>query len=242
MKKVLIALAVVVVLAVGGLIAYKAFLEDDAPAELGLTTTSGSTATTAADGGGTPASIDGTWTVRSEKPTQAGMRIKESFLSGLADHTAVGRTSAVEGSLTIDGTTVGEGSFTVDLASLEFTDTPSGLDVANRARAMENAGLETNRFPDATFELTEPIDLGEVPTAGQVVTQEATGDLTLHGVTKSVTFSVDAQLVDGEIEIATTDPVEIVLTDYGIKAPVQGPVAKVADSGSFEFVVRLAQG
>ena len=69
-----------------------------------------------------------------------------------------------------------------------------------------------------------------------------TGDLTLHGVTKSVTFSVDAQLVDGEIEIATTDPVEVVLTDYEIEAPVQGPVAEVADSGSFEFVVRLAKG
>ena len=38
-----------------------------------------------------------------------------------------------------------------------------------------------------------------------MITQEVTGDLTLHGVTKSVTFSVDAQLVDGEIEIATTD-------------------------------------
>ena len=50
-----------------------------------------------------------------------------------------------------------------------------------------------------------------------------TGDLTLHGVTKSVTFSVDAQLVDGEIEIATTDPVEVVLTDYDIEAPCRGP-------------------
>ena len=107
MKKVLIAVAVVVVLAVGGLVAYKVFLEDDAPAELGLTQSTGSTSTSSGDG--TPASIDGTWTVRSEEPTQAGMRIKESFLSGLADHTAVGRTSDVEGSLTIEGTSVTEG-------------------------------------------------------------------------------------------------------------------------------------
>ena len=92
-KPVLIAVAVVVVLAVGGLVAYKVFLEDDAPAELGLTESTGSTSTTSGDGRGHPASIDGTWTVRSEEPTQAGMRIKESFLSGLADHTTVGRTS-----------------------------------------------------------------------------------------------------------------------------------------------------
>ena len=241
-KPILIAVAVLVVLAVGGLVAYKVFLEDDAPAELGLTESTGSTETTSADGAGTPASIDGTWTVRSEEPTQAGMRIKESFLSGLADHTAVGRTSDVEGSLTIEGTSVTEGSFTVNLASLEFTDTPAGLDVANRSNAMKDAGLETDTFPDATFALTGPVELGELPGTGEVITKEVTGDLTLHGVTKSVTFSVDAQLVDGEIEIATTDPVEVVLTDYDIKAPVQGPVAKVADSGSFEFVVRLAKG
>ena len=48
--------------------------------------------------------------------------------------------------------------------------------------------------------------------------------------------------MDGEIEIATTDPVEVVLTDYDIEAPRAGPVAEVADSGSFEFVVRLAKG
>jgi polyisoprenoid-binding protein YceI len=144
--------------------------------------------------------------------------------------------------LTLDGDAVTEGSFTVDLTSLEFTDTPAGLDVANRARSMQDAGLETNDFPETTFTLTAPIDLGEVPDEGQVVTAEATGDLTLHGVTKAVTFSVDAQLIDGEIEVATTDPVEIVLADYGIDPPVQGPVAEVADSGSFEFVVRLARG
>jgi polyisoprenoid-binding protein YceI len=242
-KPVLIAVAAVVVLAVVGLGVYKIFLEDEAPAELGLSETSGSTTTTG-DGStdGAPASLDGAWTVRSEEPTQAGMRIKESFLSGLADHTAVGRTSSVEGSLTIDGASVSEGSFTVDLTSLEFTDAPAGLDVANRSRAMQDAGLQTDEFPDTTFELTEPIELGEVPAAGETITAQATGDLTLHGVTKSVTFSVDAQLVDGEIEVATTDPVEIVLTDYEIEAPVQGPVAEVADTGSFEFVIRLAKG
>jgi polyisoprenoid-binding protein YceI len=181
--------------------------------------------------------------VRSEEPTEAGLRIQESFLSGLADHTAVGRTSAVEGSLTLDGATVTEGSFTVDLTTLEFTDSPPGLDTANRARAMQDAGLETNDFPDTTFTLTGPVDLGGVPAEGDApITTEVTGDLTLHGVTQSVTFAVDAQVIDGEIEVATTDPVEIALADYEIDPPVQGPVAEVADTGSFEFVVRLARG
>jgi polyisoprenoid-binding protein YceI len=239
-KKLLIALGAVVVIAIAGLVVYKIFFEDDAAPEFGLT----DTGTTAGNDGTAPtaASLDGTWNVRSTDPTEAGLRIKESFLSGLADHTAVGRTSKVTGSLTIDGTSVTKGSFTVDLTSLEFTDDPPGLDVANRSRALQNSGLETNSFPDATFALTQPIDLGEVPRAGQAVTTDATGELTLHGVTKTVTFSVDAQVVGGEIEVATSDPVEIVLADYDITPPVSGPVAKVADTGSFEFVVRLAKG
>ena len=162
-KPVLIAVAVVVVLAVGGLIAYKASSRTTPRPSSASPRAPASTSTTSGDGDGTPASIDGTWTVRSEEPTQAGMRIKESFLSGLADHTAVGRTSEVEGSLTIEGTSVTEGSFTVDLASLEFTDTPAGLDVANRSNAMKDAGLETNTFPDATFELTGPVELASSP-------------------------------------------------------------------------------
>jgi polyisoprenoid-binding protein YceI len=246
-KPVLIAAAAVVVLLVGALVAYKVFLEDDAEPELGLTSTTttegggdGTTTSTAPsnDGGG---SLDGTWTVAAGAPTEAGLRIKEKFLGGIADHTAVGRSPEVEGSLTVDGTTVSDGSFTVDLTALEFTDAPPGLDVANRARAMRDAGLETNEFPEATFTLTEPIDFGEVPAEDSPISADARGELTLHGVTKTVSFSVDAQLVDGQIEVATSDPVEITLADYEIDAPVQGPVAEVADTGSFEFLIRLAK-
>jgi polyisoprenoid-binding protein YceI len=233
-KKLIIAAVAVIVLAAGGI--YWFVIRDTPAKELGLPVESNDGSSS---DGTTPASIDGTWKVQSSDPTKAGLRIKESFLSGIADHTAVGRTSQVTGTLTLEGSKATAGSFTVDLTSLEFTDDPPGLDVANRARAMENAGLETNKFPDTTFKLTEPIDLGEVPKDGTEITKDVTGELTLHGVTKPVTFSVDAQLSGDHIDIATTDPVPVKLTDYDITPPVQGPVAKVSDTGSFEFVVRL---
>ncbi len=172
----------------------------------------------------------------------AGLRITERFVAGAAENTAVGRTSEVEGSITIAGTEVTKGSFTVDLASLEYTDSPPGLDVANRKAAMEGAGLETNRFPEATFTLTEPIDLGSVPEPGRQVSAEATGDLTVHGVTRQVTIPVEAQAVDQDearIEIATAEPVPVKLADYEMTPPVIGPVASVADTGTFEFKLVL---
>jgi polyisoprenoid-binding protein YceI len=238
MKKLVIALVVVVVLGAG---AFYWFVVRDTPAKkLSLTEATGTTSANN-DGSTAPASLDGTWKVRSEDPTRAGLRIKESFLSGIADHTAVGRTSKVTGSLTVAGTKVIGGSFTVDLSSLEYTDDPPGLDVASRAHAMQDAGLQTNTFPTTSFKLTAPIDLGGEPKAGHQITKDATGELTLHGVTKTITFSVDAQLIDGQIEIATTNPVEVKLADYDITPPVQGPVAKVSGTGSFEFLVRLAK-
>jgi polyisoprenoid-binding protein YceI len=236
-KKIVIGVVIVVLLGAGAF--YWFVIRDTPEKQLTLTKPTGTTSGQQADP--TPASLDGTWKVRSEDPTRAGLRIKETFLGGVADHTAVGRTSKVTGSLTLAGTKVTAGSFTVDLASLGYTDDPPGLDVASRAHAMQTAGLQTNQFPTTSFKLTQPIDLGSIPKAGQQVTKEATGELTLHGVTKTVTFSVDAQVIDGQIEIATSDPVPVKLADYSITPPVQGPVAKVSDTGSFEFLVRLAK-
>ncbi len=242
MRRLAIALTVVAVLVVAaGTGVWWFVLRDDAPEELGL---SDQPAQSGQEGGTFDA--DGTWTVAtaSDVAPAAGLRITERFAGGAAENTAVGRTSEVDGSITIVGTEVTKGSFTVDLTSLTYTDSPPGLDVANRKRAMEGAGLETGRFPEATFTLTAPIDLGGTPRPGRPVTAEATGDLTLHGVTRPVTFGVEAQAVDSggpRIEIATADPVPVKLADYDMTPPVIGPVASVADTGRFEFKLVLTK-
>jgi polyisoprenoid-binding protein YceI len=236
MLKKLVGLIVVVVL-VGGAAFWYFVLRDDPPAELSVESGDGATETTT---GAAPETLDGTWTVE-EGDTTAGFRIQESFANGLTDHTAVGRSTDVTGSITIAGTEISEGDFTVDLTSLTFTDDP-GLSVTNRANAMKNRGLETSQFPEASFTLTAPIDFGAQPTEGETVTASATGDLTIHGVTNEVTFDVEAKLVGDTIRVATADPVPVVLADYEMEPPTGGPVAEVSDEGSFEFLVVLGQG
>ncbi|HWJ97476.1 MAG TPA: YceI family protein [Acidimicrobiales bacterium] len=220
--------------AVGILIASN---RDDPPE---LSVDNGSSDTSQTTTGTVPASLDGTWSVRTGGDTTAGFRIEESFASGLTDHTAVGRSDDVSGSITVDGTEITEAAFTVGLDSLEFTDDP-GLPVGNRANALKQNGLETDTFPEASFELTEPIDFGAKPAEGETVTASATGDLTIHGVTKSVTFDVEAKIVGDTIRVATAEPVPVALADYGIDKPTMGPVASIADAGSFEFLVVLGQ-
>jgi polyisoprenoid-binding protein YceI len=237
MLKKVVGLIVVALVVVGGALWWFVLRNDPEP-ELSVDSGTGTSQTTT---GTTPASLDGTWAIAAGGDTTAGFRIDETFGGGAATHTAVGRSTDVNGSITIAGSQVTKGDFTVDLSALEFTDTLPGLSVSNRANAMKNRGLETSEFPAATFELTKPIDFGTKPAEGKTVTAQATGNLTLHGVTKEVTFDVEAKVVGNTIRVATADPVPVALADYDIDPPTGGPIASISDTGSFEFLAVFTQ-
>jgi len=228
LRWILVVVAGVVVLAVVGPWVYINFIEGDPPERLSLddaTTTTvagGSSSTTA----GAREGIDGAWTVADG--SQAGYRVKEVLFG--QDAEAVGRTSDVTGKITIDGTTVTDGSFTVDLTSVSS-------DQSRRDNQFHGRIMETSKFPNATFTLTEPIDLGTVPADGTEVKASATGELTVHGVTKPVTFDLVAKHEGGTI--AVNGAIPVVFGDYSIPEPSFGP-ATVQDHGEIEFLLVLS--
>jgi polyisoprenoid-binding protein YceI len=169
--------------------------------------------------------IDGTWTIK--EGSEVGYRVKES-INGF-DTTANGRTQSITGSMVAVGTSVTEGQFTVDMAT--FKSDESARDGQFRGRVMDVA-----RFPTSTFVLTAPIDFGAVPAEGGSVTASATGDLTLHGTTKSVTFDVQGTFKNGLIGVLGQIPV--VFADYGIPAPSTATIT-TEDNGLLEFVLVL---
>jgi len=67
---------------------------------------------------------------------------------------------------------------------------------------------------------------------GAKVNVDATGKLTLHGVTKTVTVPLEARWTGPTIEIVGTAPIS--LPDYKIDAPDTG-VVSVDDHGSLEL-------
>jgi hypothetical protein len=97
--------------------------------------------------------------------------------------------------------------------------------------------METAIYPTASFALTTPIDLGSIPPEGEERTYEATGDLTLHGVTRSVTFELSGRLTASGIEVAGSIPVTF--ADYDIENPSFGPVT-TEDHGLLEFAIAFA--
>jgi polyisoprenoid-binding protein YceI len=225
----LIAAAVAAVLLVGGGVAFWwQFLRDDAPPPVVLSSTELTTTTegSGSEGGSTTAaaSADGTWVVAPE--SFAGYRVRETFAGFTSPSDAVGRSSGVTGSITVEGATVPAAELEVDMTMLQS-------DSGSRDGALRSRGLETDEFPTASFRLTEPVDLGDPPTAGQPVSATAAGELTLHGVTRPVEIPVEAVWTGDRIEVV--GGADVVFGDYDIEAPTTARVVSIEENGVFEF-------
>lgn len=221
-------LAVMSALAFGGV--YWFLLGGSAPRQLTIqpaSTASPATSTSASPG-------VGTWTVGTG--SVAGYRVREQ-LAGLAAPTvAVGRTSSVTGSFTLtqsaDGYAVTAASFTVDVSTLTS-------DRSMRDRRIHQMGLESDRYPTATFKLTGPIVLPAAASTGQTVHVSATGDLTIHGTTKSVTIPMDAQLNGSQIQVVGS--LTFPFSEFNMVPPNIGGFVSVQDNATMEFSLLLRQ-
>jgi len=246
-KIVLASLVGVIVLAVGGFLVWFYAIKEDAPSRFDessldsvldattttigapVTTTAGGSATTAdpapttaAAGGATAADgLAGTWTVATD--SQVGYRLKET-LGGL-DTEGAGRTSSITGTMTVDGTTVTATELTVDMTTFESDD-------SRRDNQFDTRIMQVSQFPTATFTLTAPIEQGAIPTDGSSIQVQATGDLTIHGVTKPVTFDLTAK--ESNDRIGVVGSTVITFADYNIENPSNG-FAETGDTGTLEL-------
>lgn len=238
-KKIVVALLSLVVLVVAASYIYAKVINkaddefDSSDVKDRLTTTSA--ATTATNPGPTTEStdstiatgpidgVDGAWVIA--EGSEVGYRINET-INGF-DTVANGRTTAITGQFTIGGTQVTTGEFTVDMTTFSS-------DEGRRDSAFNGRIMQVSTFPTATFVLTQPIDFGETPADGATITATATGDLTLHGVTRSVTFGVEATFQSGRVGVLGQIP--IVFADYDISNPSIATV-RTEDNGLLEFVL-----
>lgn len=221
--------AAALILVLGG--AYWYLFGGVAPAEVSLGTDSPATSRGEPDGS-FDGSFEGTWTIDTESgsfeeftSTFAGYRVEEE-LGGIGANTAVGRTPDVTGSLEIEGTTITAVSIDVDMTTLTS-------DESRRDDSLGTRGLETQTYPAATFELTEPIEIGETPAEGEVFDVDAVGQLTLHGVTRDVTVPMQARWTGERIEVVGS--FEVALSDYEIEPPTGFLVLSIADVGTVEL-------
>ena len=210
------------------------FLRGDGPEELSIgdrVDESGEVVESEASNDAVAGDVDivGAWTLTGD--SVAGYRVVEDFVGGVADFEAVGRTSMITGDLTIDGTSVTEASFSVDVASITSGD-------GQRDNQFTGPIMNAAEFPTSDFVLTSPIDLGSVPANGEVITTNATGTLTLRDATVEVTFPLEASLVGSEVQVAGS--IDVLFSDYGIDNPSNAFVS-VRDEGVVEFSLFFTQ-
>ena len=210
--------------AVAGPIVYRDLIVGEADAAPSVT--AAPTATTDSEAQTGASDLSGDWVVTDG--SFAGYRVDE-VLNG-TDVTVTGRTSDVTGKLTVDRLTLSDASLEVDVASIS-------TDSGNRDEYFRSNAMRVDEFPTATFVLTEPVTVGAAPTVGEVQTIEATGELTLAGVTRSVTVDLEAVLNGADGQVAGSIP--ITFADFGVEAPNLGFVS-VEPDGFIEFSLVLA--
>ncbi len=214
----LIALAVVAVIAVP--FVYIHFIEADPAPRLTLSTPSSTK-----EAGASRVPLAGTW--RAGSGSKAQYRVNEVLFG--QNNTATGSTSSVTGTVTIAGTNVTATDITVDLTTVKS-------DEDRRDSQFQGRIMDTAKFPNASFKLTQPIALGTDPKDGTPITVSATGDLTLHGATKPVTVSLKAQRNGDTVEVQGTIP--IVFADYQIPNPSFASIT-TDDHGELEVLLEL---
>ena len=183
-------------------------------------TTAGAAGTSQAQGDGT-ASPDGPWQVSEDGSSFVGYRVKEQLAFLNSPNEAVGRTTAVTGTMEVAGDTVEQVRIEADLTQLTSDET-------RRDNAIRQRGLESERFPTATLELAEPIKLDTTPAEGEDVRGTGTGRLTVHGVTREVDLDLRGRWTGETIQVAGQLPVK--MSDFQIQPPRFGPVVSIEDS------------
>ena len=167
--------------------------------------------------------------------SKASYRAREQLVGRTLPSEAVGTTTNVSGSLVLaaDGSILADQSnISVDLSKLQS-------DESRRDNFIKGSTLQTSRFPMATFVPREAQGLpSPLPTSGEA-TFQLVGDLTVHGVTRPVTWQVTAQFGAATVSGAATTSVNI--SDFGMTPPKAGPVLSIADGLTLELAFTAAR-
>src|SRR3990170_4314679 len=156
--------------------------------------------------------------------------VVEETLRGL-DATAVGTTSDVSGELylTKDGLYKDLPSvFKVDLRTLK-------TDEALRDGAIKDRALNTSRFPFAEFKVEAVTGFPTSYVEDVEVQLTLSGTMTIHGVSKPLTFTVKARQLGNTLG-ATADA-EFKMTDFGMTPPEFPGTAKARDGVHLQIVL-----
>jgi polyisoprenoid-binding protein YceI len=145
----------------------------------------------------------------------------------------VGSTRAVSGEIFLlpDGAIDGASRIVVDLRTLKSDD-------SDRDDYIQTNTLETAKYPTAEFAPAGAPGLPvPLPSDGSGAFQ-LVGPLTVHGVTRTVTW--DATATFNETEVSGSASTRVRMTDFGMTPPQVWPVLSIQDELTLEIDLRAS--
>lgn len=170
-------------------------------------------------------------TITIQKGSVARYIAREQLVRWISAKDVNGETDLVSGKITIssEGKLIPkESRFVVNLKSLKSNE-------VKRDNYIRENALESNKFPEAIFEITSIEGLqSPLPTTGSIKVY-LTGDMTVHGVTQEITWEFSADVEEDNINgIAKT---EIEFSRFNIRKPRLPFILSLEDSLRLELEV-----
>jgi polyisoprenoid-binding protein YceI len=164
----------------------------------------------------------------------AGYRVREQlgFLPALSD--AVGRTSAISGAATFTEANrvvaVTAAAFTVDVSKLTS-------DRRMRDQHIRTIGLQSDRYPTATFKLSTRLTLPASALTGHVVHVSVIGAFNIHGTSKQETVPLVMRLSSAGVEAVGS--LTFPWSEFNMTAPTIAGFVTVTNKATMEFDLHL---
>ncbi|HKY49759.1 MAG TPA: YceI family protein [Candidatus Limnocylindria bacterium] len=169
-----------------------------------------------------------TWTV--DPASKANVRVREQLVRLPAPNDAIITIGGAQGTFTLnpDGTFASGSKISVDMTTVTTDD-------RQRTDSIRRDPLEVTRFRTAELVPTKAEGLTLPLPATGAFTFRLTGDLTLHGVTKTVTFDVTGRREGARLTATATANPSWKFGDFGMSPPSSFSVLSIVDEIRMEF-------
>lgn len=180
----------------------------------------------------TAATAAGVWIVTSE--SKSTVSVREQLVGVNLPSDAVLTATGAGGSFGVKA----DGSFTTD-SKITFDLRTLTSDQRDRDQFIRQNTLRVSQFPTATFVPTKATGLALPLSSGADMKFVLAGSMTIHGVTKDVTFDVVAKRTGDKLTATATANPPLKFEDFGMTAPAV-PFRVVSVTDEIRLVIDLA--